>query len=113
MGIVTVKTMITILVTMKRPMPDWPMVTEMASNSDDDGNIHYGYTVVSSCTYMVDVDGKIHLDEVIMPLENAIFDDLSEHVESNKDHSSFTDTISAKLEDYVAVEFVRDMEDMC
>ena len=57
-------------------------------------------------TYTVDTDGKTKPEEVIMPMENAILDDVSDYIEGNEEYADFTGKVSAAPDDYIAGEWV-------
>lgn len=67
----------------------------------DDG---YGDAVSVPFTYTVDTDGSVKPDAVIAELENAILDDVADHIGGNDKYEHFSGKISAKPEDSIAGE---------
>jgi hypothetical protein len=68
------------------------------------GNDGYGKGIAIPFTYTVDTDGKVPPEKVILPIENAILDDVAETIEGSDKYSDFSGKISAAPEDYIAGE---------
>lgn len=66
------------------------------------GNDGYGTGIALPFTYTVDTDGKIPPEEIIVPIENAILDDVAKTIEGSDKYSDFSGKISAAPEDYIA-----------
>jgi len=68
------------------------------------GNDGYGEGIAIPFTYTVDTDGKVPPEKVILPIENAILDDVAETIDGDNKYSDFSGKISAAPEDYIAGE---------
>ncbi|KAL7534974.1 hypothetical protein ACHAXR_006184, partial [Thalassiosira sp. AJA248-18] len=66
------------------------------------GDAAYGDGIAVPFTYTVDTDGKNNPDSVITSLENAILDDVVDHVLGNEKYENFSGKIAASPEDYIA-----------
>ena len=64
-------------------------------------------------TYTVDTDGKVDPDSIVVPMENAILDDVAEYIESHEDYGGFTGRIHAAPEDHIASKCVQNLPTCC
>ncbi len=72
------------------------------SSWSDDG---YGAAISVPFTYTVSTDGKVEPKEVITPMENAILEDVVEHIEEDEKYADFTGKITAAAGDSIAGEW--------
>ena len=78
---------------------------------DDNGCYLEAITVEFTCT--VDTDGKVDPDSIVVPMENAILDDVAEYIESHEDYGGFIGRIHAALEDVIASKCVQNLTTCC
>lgn len=85
----------------KGKLVNCPSSSSSSSSWGDDG---FGPGIAVPFTYTVDTDGKALPEDVLLPMENAILDDVTETIQRDEKYATFSGKLSAAPEDYIAVD---------